>query len=400
MAAYSDFSQASRSAPPSSARPSSNSHKVAGESLAGAVRRASLQAVPEEEANVCRWSEVAKFSRKLEEIEKVKQREATRNAQQQMRDYLQRQIEEKKSQKQRESEEERALFEHQEAELERWRTHQTAQQEEQRKRVMEVKKQREEQCATINHRREEERRLKLEEDQRLVQKAATDLERERKAIEDRKIESKLAQARLAKECLEGKASRADERTKRIEEERKKVEEYRDMLERQEARNKQVIPKVRSTLDTAPQPRRRRGEEIYYDEDLVMRQLLENKRRAEEAEREKIEKMKAERQSNQEFLFQQMAERDRKRHLDSEQKGSQKLAVQAAITDYLETERLKIEEKRNRNIQYRLELEKQIQDKKPIAARQQKLNEDEMSAAERAINRNIISQAVQLRHQQP
>ena len=56
------------------------------------------------------------------------------------------------------------------------------------------------------------------------------------------------------------------RQQRIEEEKHILQEYAELLEKQEARRKANKPKIREQSPVAPTPRRRKGEELYYDED--------------------------------------------------------------------------------------------------------------------------------------
>lgn len=179
-----------------------------------------------------------------------------------------------------------------------------------------------------------------------------------------------------------------------EEERKKILEYHKMLEQQEARNKQSLPQPRGGETVkGGLPSGRRGDDVYTEE-FLLRQQREANSLAEEAEKQKQQRLKTERETNQDFLFQQMQERKKAKEQAKETKEMQKQTVQAATSEYLTQERRSAEEARMKNIRYRIELQKQIDAKK--AAEKSKASEDEMSLAERSMNRQIIEEAGRMR----
>jgi hypothetical protein len=98
----------------------------------------------------------------------------------------------------------------------------------------------------------------------------------------------------------------------------------------------------------------------------------------------------ERHLNQAFLFQQIAEREEsRRRFMEEQKDHQKAAADAAAKEYEMAEQQRIEQQKMKNMEYRLELDRQIHLKKMM----QQLQEDQMSGAEKAMNRNYVMEAM-------
>ncbi|CAJ1387163.1 unnamed protein product, partial [Effrenium voratum] len=93
--------------------------------------------------------------------------------------------------------------------------------------------------------------------------------------------------------------------------------------------------------------------------------------------------------NQAFLFQQIAERDHQKRVAEEMKNRQKAAAQAAAEEYRQAERRRAQDQKARNLQNRLELEGQMRSKKMM----QTLREDEMSGAEKAINRRYVMDSI-------
>mmetsp|Transcript_62851 Transcript_62851/g.147443 ORF Transcript_62851/g.147443 Transcript_62851/m.147443 type:complete len:479 (+) Transcript_62851:27-1463(+) len=369
------------------ARESSSRHREANKQLAGDPL-ASLGTVPEDE--LLRWSQVAKLAVKEAQLEQVHRKEAKKAAQKEMRDYLQQQIDHKTSKKKRAAEDERKFFEMQEAELERWKRDQTVQAEERLRKVQQVVKDREAQSEEVYRKREAEKEQKLEEDRRLVLRAAKEMQLEKEAAKERREQTKQAQIALVQEVGQDHEKKSEARQRRIQEEKQILQEYVDLLDKQEARSKAMKPKIRDQLPSAPARAKRKGEELYYDEDIVMKIHNEALARAEQAEVSKQAQLKMARHKNQDFLFQQIAERDEQKRLVQEQKGNLKAAAQAAAEEHRLTEKHHLSERRRKYLQYRLELEGQMRSRKTAP----QTLEDQMSGAEKAINRRYVFQALQ------
>jgi len=359
-----------------------------------------LSSVPEQaympQGPINKWSDIAKYSKALEVVDKKKARDRVRSSQEQMARELEVQMQIKSGQKQAFKDDERRHFEQQEAEIQKWKDTQTAKEENIRLRALDEKREREIQNAANNRRREEEKQAKITEDMQLVQRAAKDLDQERMQLSARKADSKARQRQMMLESTQNKQDVGEAKKVRHEEERKKVQEYHQMLAEQEIRNRPIIPAIRGVdaVIMGP-PGGRRGEEFYTEEN-VMKQLHKANEVADNAEREKIRSLKEQKQSNQDYLFQQIAERNKNRERALEQKRNQKTQAQAATVEYQEIERRRIEEARVKNVQYRLDLEKQIAEKKKAV--KPKAFEDVMSPAERAINQLLIKEAEDLRTQ--
>mmetsp|Transcript_134532 Transcript_134532/g.335662 ORF Transcript_134532/g.335662 Transcript_134532/m.335662 type:complete len:502 (-) Transcript_134532:17-1522(-) len=401
VAARSEFSVGAASSVLSARQPAAATGPRGGAGPSAFAATPRLSAVPELAATqpqgpINKWSDIAKYSKTLEVVEAQQKRDRVRTNQEQMARDLQQQMAIKSSQKKAYLDDERKHFEQQEAEIQKWKDSQAAKEEEVRRRAMEEKKEREVQNAANQKRRDEERQAKMNEDMQLVQRAAKDLDQERQQLSARKADSRARQKQMMLESTQNKQDVGELKRIRHEEERKKVDEYHRMLEEQEIRNRPIIPPIRgvNAVIVGP-PGGRRGEEFYTEEN-VMRQLQLTNEQADRAERDKIRNLKEQKQTNQDYLFQQIAERNKNRERALEQKRNQKQQAQAASVEYQEIERRRIEDARSKNIQYRLDLEQQIAEKK--AAVRPKTFEDHMTPAERAINQHLIKEAEELRHQ--
>jgi len=230
----------------------------------------------------------------------------------------------------------------------------------------------------------------LDEDHRTVQRAERELKDEQRRADQRKVDMQRRQKQM---MVESKAMKADEgevRKARLEEERAKVEEYKNMLDEQQMRNRQPLAPIRGAdAVIAGPPGGRRGQD-FYREDNLMKQLHDATREAERRDAEKHSRVKEMKQRTQDYLFHQIAERNRNREKALEQKRNLKIQAQAAAAEHLETEQRRMDEARRRNFQYRAELEEQMAAKR--AAQRAKQAEDQMSPAERAINQRLIREA--------
>ena len=354
-----------------------------GESICDAMPR-----VAEElEDDVLRWSHLAKLATKEAELEEERKREARRAAQEEMRAFLKEQVDQKQLRLKKAAEDEIEFFRLQQADLECWKQDQIKQAEERVRKMQQEVLDRNMQSEQALRAREAERQRRSSEDRRLILRAAKESELEKQAVEEKRRAFRKAQFAVAQR---NSKNGADARQKRIEEERQTLQEYSRLLERQEARSKASKPRIRDQTPVAPQKAMRKGEEIYYDPDTVMKIQNEAAARAEQAELSKQERLKAEKQMHQAYLFQQIAEREAKRRrFIEEEKGGLK-AAEAAAKEHEVAEQQRLQAQKLKSMEYRLELDRQIQLKKAV----QQLKEDQMSGAEKAMNRRFVMEAMQ------
>lgn len=394
----SEFSVGTQPQAPKSARvrtPSSQSHSVGPR-----MPKTPMPVVPEQkllpDGPISKWSDVAKYSKALELQEEKDKHSTKRSHQQQMAKDLEVQMAMKKEQVKASKLEEQRVFEHQEAELERWKADQHMQQDEVRRRALQVEKERSMQNAENNRRKEEDRQQRALEESEMVDRAARELLQEKQMFTDRKVWSKTRQVQLLDGVQERKDREDAEKTTKIDEERRKVAEYRQMLEEQEIRNRQPRMPIRGENAVVRGPPGGRKGEDFYTEENVMKQLHAANEIADNEDQAKIKTSKDQKMQNQDFLFQQMVERNRNRDKAMEQKKNAKLQAQSATSEFLATERARIGEVGKKNVQYRVDLERQMASRR--AALPGRGAEDLMSSHEKAINQHLIQEAEDLRVQ--
>merc|ERR1712217_710324 len=110
-----------------------------------------------------KWSEIAKYSKLMEEKEKVEKREKQRTAQETIRKHLDIQMAEKEQQKQALKEADTLLKQQQSAQLEQWNREQQSKKDAMSQKTQAIQRDRDEQTAILAKSREEEHKRKLEE---------------------------------------------------------------------------------------------------------------------------------------------------------------------------------------------------------------------------------------------
>jgi len=357
--------------------------------------------VPEEfrrtlQEPVQKWSQVAKYWKAKEEVDKFQSRERERTKQRKMAQDLREQIALKEHFRKAKDQEEKQHYEQQEAEIQRWRAAEVEKEGTTRRRALQVSQDREVQNADNQRRRDREKQAKLQEDVDQVDRATREMERERDELAVKKEGSRMRQQKLMLESLAVRGDPKQARRAQHEEELLKVDEYTRMLTQQELRKRPMIGEIRGVNATILGPPSARKGQDFYTEENVMRQLAEANEVADRKERDKIDALRQQKQQNQDYLFQQIAERNRNRERALEQKRNQKLTAQAASREYQETERSRVEEMRTKNVMHRLELEQQMVDRrcnaKPTGS------EDKMTGAEKAINQHLIRDVEDLKRE--
>lgn len=336
-----------------------------------------------------KWSQMALHARLLAEREKAEKIERRRRNQEEMRAYLDRQIEAKAMMKQQEEAQVQRIREQTMSEVEQWREAEATQHANKKEKALALKHEREGQKMASRSLREQEKLLRKAEEVEMAGQVASDIQKEQKADLVKKHERTETMKKFVAEWERDRGRRGEGRQERIDEERRQVAEYEEMLRLQQIRNRQ--PKYSHAPE---QDIPRRKEDEAYSEDNLMRQMRERAARKDQAERQEAEERRAMNMDVKDFLFTQISERRNRRTSELEQKVATKVATDMNSLGHLEQEKKRIEEQRSRNFNHRQELEEQM------AIRRARVKEDKdgMSTAERAINKRLIGEAVELRQQ--
>jgi len=342
------------------------------------------------------WAAVAQHAQRMELWETEQKLQAQKRTQLEMSKYLKAQMAVRERNQKAAIEIERASFRHQEADIDRWLAAESAHVAVARSRAMDVRREHEAQKESTERAREEARHKRIEEEQlQAARNTKAIIEEEQKAAE-KKQQNKIEMSKMYNEWLQTKASKGDQRRARLEEERETLRQYQDMMDLREQRAKsEARSKARpirdelSLVDAMLDKRTRRQEERNAEVSLAQKQMQANLLSNKADEREQ-ERRKADRESHKVFLFKQIEERTMERNKAFSQKAPERAVAQADTAEFVEAERNRNAERRMKHVQHRLDLQQQIEQKKEPP------DKDMMSAAELAINRQLLKEAEDLR----
>eukprot|EP00931_Biecheleriopsis_adriatica_P031241 TRINITY_DN18344_c0_g1_i2.p1 TRINITY_DN18344_c0_g1~~TRINITY_DN18344_c0_g1_i2.p1 ORF type:complete len:504 (+),score=147.52 TRINITY_DN18344_c0_g1_i2:56-1513(+) len=350
--------------------------------------RPDMATVPEEDDIM--WSQFAKLAKRELELEQDKKQKSVKKSQQELSDFLQAQVSQKKMKERIAAEENIKFFQMQEAEMARWKADEILKAQERAQKVEQLRRERDMQTAEKHKREEKEKSMDRDEDKRWVMKGKEDLEKEQRALQEKKDRNKRMQAAEASQVaarISKKAAGMEALQNRIDAEQKIIAEYAEVLKAQDERSHMRKPKIHQQLLELPEREKRRGEELYYDDELVTKTYKEALEKSEQAEKQKQDRLKMERYQIRDYLFKQMAERDQQKKVELDQKEAQMQIALAAAAEHKRLERQRSEDIRHRSEKYKKELEKQVQAKRSGTH----LSEDQMSQDERAMNRRLITE---------
>jgi hypothetical protein len=217
------------------------------------------------------------------------------------------------------------------------------------------------------------------------------VEKDKKQAEEQKQTKKQAMFKLLKESGEETRSKNEQRRKQVQEEIESMKEYNKMLDAQDAAKKKEV-EVRRVKQVqlaekmkviVAQQNASKGD---LDQQIATMQKEEADGRAIAALQFKEDRLKEMRMQNQAFLFQQMAEKEERKKEEKELKMLQAEILQEETKSFLDIEKQRSRDRRNKNVAHRLDLESQI------AIVKEKPSRDAMSHAEYMMNQQILDLA--------
>lgn len=349
-----------------------------------------LQAIAETNP---KWSEMARYAKRQETAQKVQDRCKIKTTREKMRQDLELQMQEKKDRNLVFVHQDRQLHEKQTEELKAWKEAEIFAADEQVLSRCQMKKDLEMQCQTVRATREEERRKNFAEDHLQAKRTAEQFEQEKKAAAEKKDSQRNANRNLMIAQKIQAEQHEIEQKQRAVDEKIKVLEYQKMVDEQEASNKRNIPVARQPMGEYRPPNKAEMKRMQKQEDermLVLIRAANNT--AAEAETQKQDNKKKERYCHREYLFQQISDKDITRNTKVGEKQQLKVSAEEATAEFMEAEKQRLAQQRMKNMQHRIELEKQIESKKPPTRFQKRYFDDQMSAAEVACNWRLLEEA--------
>lgn len=353
--------------------------------------------------NGCKWSTVAKLNAKRELQEAENKKAAIKEKQLQLKGYLDEQVASKTSSKTQKAEETLRLRNMVDTDYNRLQEEEANKQKRMQNQVKILKDDREEQVLHARLARDIERSERLEAGKTLAVQANRDLEKEQQAALNKKHAERQLMSKLIVEWAEERVV-GDEKKKveqaaekqevlRLQEElRKEEQKKQDIMRKEIAARDAQFQELAAEEANAKMAKKMKREARIKAENASMVIVNQAEAEAVERDRQKLLAKKAERIQNVEFLFQQMGEKKEQKKTEKEAKSAMLDGARTAIDTYAEDERKRSLDKRNKNVQHRLELEEQINARIRLPAT---MREDLMSTSEAFINKNLVGEAGKL-----
>lgn len=335
------------------------------------------------------WSTLDRIAAKLHEQDANNQRVRERELQHRLKKDLDKQIADARLKTARERDEERVYFEKQMAALGNWQDTEKVGVQGTREKATAIQKERDLQVEAQRARKEEERRAARQEADEIKEKVRQAEEQDRKETEERRLMRKDRIRQALEDSTNAAARRGEELRKKKEQEDKALEDYRNrMLEREQQSKEEKQAKFAGQQQFLESNATTRAvAEKQMQDELAAKAELEQaaKNAATEAtQKMKSEKLKEQRLETQRCLLDQMRTKSDRKQKEAQDKQTLGSALEVDATKYKESEVSKNAQQRQRALDHRAELERQISLKMTSPKKK-----DAMSASEVAMNKRLL-----------
>eukprot|EP00931_Biecheleriopsis_adriatica_P115483 TRINITY_DN91271_c0_g1_i1.p1 TRINITY_DN91271_c0_g1~~TRINITY_DN91271_c0_g1_i1.p1 ORF type:complete len:577 (+),score=179.47 TRINITY_DN91271_c0_g1_i1:58-1788(+) len=334
------------------------------------------------------WSVLDKLSAQLHKQDTASAKQKELELKKQLKADLDRQVADERLKQERAKEEEKNLHL---LEAERtlvWAAQQEQQEKQRLDKIAATKKERDDQVALVRARKEEEKQREQQEAQSLISDLNRDLERDKHLAEERAKLRAQQQQQVLTESLQAAKHREEQQMQIAQQEKQSLEAYERLQQEREERKRQAASKEESKRKEIESNATARAQMYKKAADSTEAKAAAERaakdKAAEEKEQAGKQKLENLRNSTQEYLLQQMKEKQVKKHMEAEKTriASQSLAAQVKSSEAQERE--KNEERRRRNLEHRSELERQM-----AARTRDKPNKEVMSECELRINKALL-----------
>jgi len=343
------------------------------------------------------WSRLDDYASYLHEQDALRQKMGVQALQRKLKSDLDQQVMEKRKKRADGDEEERRYHNNSMLELDHWKMAEQTREEERHQKLMKEKRDRDEQLNFERHLKSEEMQKKKDEESFLVQKIVNEMEAEQKRFERKKAQTKKSMKKVFDENMEDQKQRNEAKQQSMEREAAQMREYNRILDEQEeqranelaARMERQNSLMKELQANVAQVQKGAGDN---DAQRAAAQQEEMDRHFFDAENMKQQRLKQLRLENQQYLMKQMGERDMKKDDERELQDIQAQILQHDTREYNEIERQKTIDKRQRALEHRRDIEKQMETRHLSTV-------PEMSEAEIAMNKpllNLVSRTLKAR----
>mmetsp|Transcript_30465 Transcript_30465/g.55380 ORF Transcript_30465/g.55380 Transcript_30465/m.55380 type:complete len:540 (-) Transcript_30465:122-1741(-) len=341
------------------------------------------------------WSTLDRLAAHLHVQDSNSQRTRELELQHKLKQDLDKQVADVRMKQAKEKELDQKYLEAQTKDLQQWKTHEEEKASKAMEKAKEVKKYREVQLQQQIQKREQEKLHAKREAAELVVRIEQQNEEAKELTKQRRdIRRELAQQALV-ESTKCARQRSEDMQSRLTREEASIEEYSKMRKtreekvEEETRQKveinqkkmEIVVSDRTEIEAAKTEK----EEAKSYKEMAAKNAAEAAR--EKANKDKLAEMRAQ---NQEFLFTQMQATAEKKRKEKEEKQRLHRVLEGDAKAYFEQERLRTGAQRQRNLEHRAELERQIETKMSNVR-----PKDAMSVSEQQMNRRLLERVSRL-----
>lgn len=335
------------------------------------------------------WSTLDKVAARMHEKDLEVQKLHERELQQRLQEDLKKQIADFHLRENRERDEDRLHWGVQVEALSNWQEQEDRDKRRAREKALIIQKQRSMQMQAARLRKDEEQRLERLEAEQVVSRVMKENEMDQQETENRRIMRREIMQKALDEGLAAKQKRDEELRVRSAAEDSSIENYRQKISTRVHASQddrwQKIPPNRQMVESEVSSRlEAEREKIEMDSLKADREIADKDAKAEAALRAKKENLKKERLETQQYLLKQIELKKEGQEREQQLKQSFGSALERDAQKFALSEVSRAVTQRERALEHRTELERQIAAK---MCSPRKL--DAMSSSEAAMNRRLI-----------
>merc|ERR1712187_921641 len=309
---------------------------------------------------------------------------------------LNRQVEDARVKSDRVKDEDQKFFEDQIHDLEKWRVREDEKEASRKEHLRVQKEERDRQLKEQHARRDEEKIRQHDEAQELKQRISQELRSERERVENLLVSRREQKKRALEVSSESAKIRETAQKNQAEAEDRAVQQYQNLREQreQQALQKKKTEEGQRTLRESAGMKRAEVEKAKENEAIAKAAAERAAKDMHDVQREraKEERLAKQRLDTQAYLLQQMRDKHNVKQAEKDQCKQQRMAQEVDAQDFTSGEKQRGHEKRLRNMEHKMELERQIATKMASVGPVQ--SGEAMSEVELRLNKNLLERVNQ------
>lgn len=336
------------------------------------------------------WSTLDRLAAKLHEKDAEVQKVREKELQQRLKEDLDKQLIDAKIKQARDKEEDQRYYDKNIKVLGSWQDQEKEVAREARAKALVIQKERDKQLALDRARKEQEKQAAKKEAEEMVQRARREDEQDKQETEQRRLMRKERVQKALQDSCAAAARKEEELKSKIQDEDARMEEHRQrVVERDKKCQEEVWQKVvvrRQMLESIADTRHKA--EMKSQDEVEVKAAME--RAAKDAakiedERRNADRLKDMKLGTQKYILDQMKKKTEVKQQAREEKKTLASALEVDAKKFYEKEVSRSAAQKQRALEHRAELERQIAAKTASPLRKK----DAMSSSELAINKKLF-----------